>query len=359
MSSRYGGAVSYGYAPDFAKSFTDPNLASQPNLNATPGIFAGSLVTGKIGAIEANSILAQNSTTLPRGATTIPGISLDDMKSFGRKALGRAGAVGLGFEAARQFYEWGNERIQRNQEAIQGAITKFGLDPKSYDDNRAARAYVAAKEMARNGSWGGPITFDPITGAANERVARGVMELEQLAPGTFRSALEVGDPKSVTMLNQVVASALAGETTVERNSTVDPALSTSSKNARKAVEDTVPPEWQRWQAHHLITFKTMRDLPISLQQKIAASGWTMDSAENLIALPADEPTYINPPNRGRLPRHSGAHDNYDNMVQGLMLTSLAPGYQKMSHAEIRAELTKIEQTMALALRNRMFHPRVN
>jgi hypothetical protein len=68
-------------------------------------------------------------------------------------------------------------------------------------------------------------------------------------------------------------------------------------------------------AHHLLPFAIVTGLPAAVQQAMANAGWKMDSAENLIALPANLPTYDSPANTPKVPIHNSAHPRYSNDVR--------------------------------------------
>ena len=143
-----------------------------------------------------------------------------------------------------------------------------------------------------------------------------------------------------------------------RDSAVHPNLSTISTRARALVQ--AQSRFQRWEAHHLIPFAAMAKLPVPSQLAIARSGWKMDSTENLVVLPGDEPTYEAAPNFRSLPYHSGPHDNYNFEVEN-RLSHLAWAAPTLDPRDIRAELGEIEATMFQQLldRRRGFHPRVS
>jgi hypothetical protein len=50
---------------------------------------------------------------------------------------------------------------------------------------------------------------------------------------------------------------------------------------------------------------------VPVQEKIAASGWKMDSPGNIMALPSDKASFNGPPNDRYLPMHRGAHPKYN------------------------------------------------
>lgn len=219
--------------------------------------------------------------------------------------------------------------VQRSAERaqVEDAMHRFGLSGTSSADILAARAYVWARAIA-------PVVFwsVPYSGPINERVARAIMQHERDNPGTLGLATR-GDRSATAAIEAIVKSAIVGTPLTgpivleRRRSTVaDPALSTDSVTARTALGIRTN---QSWIAHHLIPFAVMASLPQAEQQSIAASGWTMDSLENLIALPRNFPTYIGPVNRSVtgqpiLPWHAGAHIQYSAEVLVRLRTSALP-----------------------------------
>ena len=241
---------------------------------------------------------------------------------------------------------------RRERAAVEGAIDKFGLDRDNPGDVKAARAYVWGKNMAPLPGNYGEV---PWSGAQNERVAQSIMRLEQAVPGTLGKAYQ-GDPAARARLDAAVEGGLAGEP-LERTSSVDPALSANSTRAR-AIAAASTGGMQNWQAHHKIPYDAVASLPVPVQEKIAASGWQMDSPGNVMALPADQASFENPPNSRYLPMHRGAHPNYNARVSG-HLAGLAANHYKMSPAEIRVELGRIELKMLDEIRAGNHHNRVH
>jgi hypothetical protein len=147
----------------------------------------------------------------------------------------------------------------------------------------------------------------------------------------------------------------------DRTSSIHRALSASSNRAWRILGALN--NRQNWQAHHLIPFNVVERGSPALQAaflRAAAAGWRMDSAENLIPLPADMVTYGAPPNSGVLPYHSGPHGNYDAIVRR-ELARLESQHASMTDAQIRAELARVEAALRLELvSNRaQLHPRLN
>ena len=146
---------------------------------------------------------------------------------------------------------------------------------------------------------------------------------------------------------------------LERSSTVDPALSTRSDRAREIVEAKGEKLPENWQAHHKVPFGVMAGLPPTLQQKIADSGWKMDSPGNLMALPSDEASFKGPVNRGRLPIHSGSHGRkYDVDVRKEFAT-LEANHETMSPDQIKAEMHRIEEKMLDQITQKRYHRRMH
>lgn len=135
-------------------------------------------------------------------------------------------------------------------------------------------------------------------------------------------------------------------------------LSTNGIFARGLI--AAQARFQPWQAHHLIPFAEIAKLPEAAQLAIGGSGWLMDSIENLVALPGDEPAYEGFPNLGVRPYHRGPHPRYNAEVAE-RLGHLRREAVNMSVPAIRAELSVIEGFMFQRLldRQRGYHPRVS
>lgn len=258
----------------------------------------------------------------------------------------RIGAVVL--TAAMLLAELDNAR-ERAQ--VLGVITRFGLDQSQAADVLAARAYVWTH-------WFGPISFPnlPWSGPVHDRTCEAIMRYERERPGTLGLAVR-GNPAATAAISQIVDGVAAGAVDenlaiLERTSSVAPALSTSSKKARTILGITAT---QSWQAHHLIPFAVMGSQPVPLQLRIVAAGWVMDSAENLIALPANYATFIAPPNLRLLPQHSGSHMVYDADVRA----ALVPVALTTTPVALRAALLAVETQMRGWLIAGRYHPRVH
>ncbi|MEM9628382.1 MAG: AHH domain-containing protein [Pseudomonadota bacterium] len=297
-------------------------------------------------AVQGRNIqLAQATTGVVTDALPTPGAGRPGVGTIPR-GLGPAAAAAMAAELLTAIDD------RRERAAVDGALAnpELGLNPALPEDVLAARAYVWSKNFA-------PINYRdvPWSGTGNEQAARSIMQLEQAVPGTLGSAMQ-GDATSRRMLDEAVAGALAGNTT-ERRSDVDPALSTYSTRAR-AIAAATAGGMQNWQAHHLIPFETMQSLPVPLQMQIAASGWRMDSPGNLMALPGDEASFYGPPNNEALPMHRGSHPVYSARASG-QFAGLIANFDRMSPAEIRAEMARIELTMQGEILAGMHHDRIH
>ena len=202
---------------------------------------------------------------------------------------------------------------------ILDVMSRFGLDQNQAADVLAARAYVTTRTYL----WGVYPNL-PNNGPVLDRTAEAIMRYERQRPFTMTLAGR-GNSAAVAAISQLVAESAAREpdftsSVYQRTSAVDPALSTSSATAR-AILGLVT--GQQWQAHHLIPFAVMAGLPVPFQQAIVAAGWRMDSLENLIALPANFPTFNA---SGRvLPMHNTSHINYDADVAAALGPVVAGG----------------------------------
>ncbi len=249
-----------------------------------------------------------------------------------------------------------HDAAERSQ--VADAMAKFGLDRASAADVLAARAYVWARNYI-------PVNYRywskvPYSGPVNERVAAGVMRYERAHPGTAGMASR-GDAPALTAIDRIVDEAVGAARprnpiVVERTSSVSTALSASSTRARTILSIMGN---QRWQAHHLIPFAVVARLPVQVQQAIATSGWKMDSAENLIALPANLATYVLPPNLTDLPIHSGSHGVlYDNDVR-VALQPLMARAPALAPPALKASMNAVATRFRGALvTDRRYHPRL-
>jgi A nuclease family of the HNH/ENDO VII superfamily with conserved AHH len=254
---------------------------------------------------------------------------------------------------------------------VLAAIARFGLDPNQAADVLAARAYVTTRTylpgVYLNLPWTGPVL---------DRTAEAIMRYERERPGTMMLAGR-GNPAAVAAISQLVAEYTAGVLDAvmiaERTSAVDPALSTSSANARAILGLAVG---QLWQAHHLIPFAVMANLPVPFQQAVVTAGWRMDSAENLIALPANLATYMAPPNSATLPMHNSAHPGYDADVSAALVPVVTAGLPIIpipnapmnprvlqqyaaNPGALRAGLKAVEDLQRTRLFARRYNPRVS
>ncbi len=235
---------------------------------------------------------------------------------------------------------------------VEAAMVKFALDSTQAADVMAAVAYVWARRM-------GPrllptlSRFDPEL----EDTAKAIMAYERAHPGTRDLAIH-GDYAAQQALLTIVDSVKWGDvdTVNERriSKVSDPALSTSASKARALVGQQT---MQVWTAHHLIPFGVMARQPPPFQLAVAASGWLMDSTENLIALPANLATFLSSPNRGVLPYQQGSHPVYDADVT-TMITALSVRRSFPFAAALRIMLASIEQVQRSQILSRIYHDRV-
>jgi hypothetical protein len=238
-----------------------------------------------------------------------------------------------------------NERAQ-----VRDAIRRFGLDGTQAADVLAARAYVWGRYMAPMAYW-----TVPYSGPVNERVAQALMRHERDNPGTLGLATggmaTGGNAAARKSIDTLIAQASAGAIPAApmepayRTSVVDPALSTNSARARALLGIAANLSWR---AHHLLPYAVVAGLPAAVQQAMANAGWRMDSAENLIALPANLPTYIVQFEVEPLPIHNSAHPLYSYDVRRQM-TMLAAVGATLQPAALRAELLRLEVFFRLQL----------
>ncbi len=267
--------------------------------------------------------------------------------SVRRLATGALEIDGIAFTGLALLIELGSGLERRE---VEEALAQFGLDRTQAADVLAARAYVWTLWMA-------PISF-PNLPYGDKRTAEVVMRYEQQHPGTAGQATR-GNQAAIAAIASLISESTAGvldnpdALITERTSTFR-ALSTYSKRARALVANTPLPSWQ---VHHLLPFMVVDRLPTPVRAAIVASGWMMDSAENVMALPSNLAAYHGPPNLTALPQHSTAHSNYDAVVASLLapIASTAVG---MPPADLRKALLGVETTMEGQLFGRRRHPRV-
>ena len=241
----------------------------------------------------------------------------------------------------------------RERAAVDDVIRRYGLDRTSAADMLAARAYVWTSWMAPISHWD-----LPYAGPANARAAEAVMRYEQSHPGTTGMAVTGRDRAAMATVDALIRSAVAGADVAEplqRTSAVDPALSTTSARARAILRLQVG---QQWVAHHLIPYGVMASLPPAVQKAIAASGWVMDSAENLIALPANYQSFISAPNSGVRPYQQGPHPRYDADAMALLAPIIA-GAPTDPAATTRAALLGVEVAMTQRIMAARYHEQMN
>jgi hypothetical protein len=241
----------------------------------------------------------------------------------------------------------------RERAAVLDAVARFNLNRNDAVDVLAARAYVWADRMAPMSFWS-----LPWSGPIHDQVAQTIMQYERDHPGVTGLATR-GNTAALaaigTIVNEITAGVLDDPTVLERTSSVAPALSTNSSRARAALGTVALPQWQ---AHHLIPFAVMASLPVPVQQAIVAAGWVIDSAENLIALPANYAAFIGMPNLTRLPWHNSAHAQYDADVRTALVPVVAGGVS-MTPVVLRAALFTVENIQRTLLVARRYHDRVH
>lgn len=276
------------------------------------------------------------------GAVALPGggsIALPERLPGGKLRIG----AGI-FTAAMLMNEIQNA-AERHQ--VNDAIRRFDLDPGDAVDVLAARAYVWGRNMAPLWYWD-----VPTSGRLNERVAVAIMRHERDNPGTLGLAVR-GQRDAKRAIDAIVKSVVAGATGIaaaqvfKRTSTVDPALSTNSTRARAILKIQ---NRNSFRAHHLIPFAVMAAQPRRFQLAVVAAGWRMDSIENLVALPANFPTYTSPYNRPFRPYHTGPHLIYSGVVTQ-RLSPISSRTPPLAGQALRAALANIEAAMKRYLLN--------
>lgn len=257
--------------------------------------------------------------------------------------------------AVMQTAQGWSERSQ-----LDDAFAKLHLDRNDPRQVLAANAYVWVHHFGPWAVRGVPLAGD--SGGVNERFARALSRYERSHPGTVFLATRRHMP-SLSAIQTVADAARGGFgvteppiTILDRRSAVSPKLSAWGRTARKTVGIQGNGHWQ---AHHVIPFAVVAALPIPVQQAIAASGWTMNSADNVIALPADDPTYRNFPNLTALPEHNTRHDRYSRDVAAA-LAPVAATATTVSPATLLGQLQTLDLRFkyALARNRRDYHQRL-
>jgi hypothetical protein len=302
---------------------------------------AGSDLFG--GSGSARVILAQATTgtmsdvpRLPRPRAGTTGIE---------RVPGGALRIGNAIWTASMLLNELQDRAERAQ--VESALSRFGLNRQVAADVMAARAYVWGRNIAPSVFWD-----IPYSGPVNERFAQMLMRHERDNPGTLGVSVR-GHSGAQRAVRQLVAMAVAGTAPAvaqvfARTSAVDPALSSSSRQARTLLAILA---LQSWQAHHLIPFDEVARLPVDTQRVMVQSGWRLDSLENLIALPTNHPAYYGPPNLQSLPIHNTSHPRYSADVRAVLVPAMA-AFSAASSSQwpaVRAAILAIENQFRLAL----------
>jgi hypothetical protein len=262
--------------------------------------------------------------------------------------------IGAGIFTAAMLLNEISSTNERRQ--VDDAIRRFRLDRNNAVDILAARAYVWGRNIAPFQYWS-----VPFSGPLNERVAIAIMRHERDNPGTLGLASR-GQRDAKAAIDAIVKSVVGGASGIaaaqvfKRTSEIDPALSTDSTKARAILSIQ---NRSSWRAHHLIPFAVMAAQPPRFQRAVVAAGWRMDSIENLVALPANLPTYVGLPNRAVWPYHFGSHPIYSSVVTR-RLSSIAGRARPPTGQPLRTELAAIESLMKDYLvtnRTKDVHPR--
>lgn len=242
---------------------------------------------------------------------------------------------------------------------LEEAIKRFGLDRGNASHVLSAYAYVWGRNIAPLRYWRLP--YAGHRSGANERFAQALGRYERDNPGTvflFERGSRAAKEAIENILDRVLAGAVVNPPlqVFERTSKVAPALSTSSRKARTILGILFN---QSWSAHHLIPFETIATLPESVQRVIVSSGWSMDSAENLMALPTNWAAYIGPPNVRFRPMHIGSHRLY-NATASTLLAPLSRNISAMGAQNVRAHLLTVETYFrnVLIIDRSAWHPKV-
>jgi hypothetical protein len=286
------------------------------------------------------------------GVRTFPSIGSVTVERLASGAL-RVGAIEM--TAASLLTELDR---QRERAEVLSIIARYSLNTSEVVDILAARAYVWADNMLPMSYWS-----LPWSGKVHDQVAETIMYYERDHPGTAGLASR-GNAAALaaidTMVNEITAGVLDDPNILYRTSSVSPALSTSSSRARAILATTT---MQQWQAHHLIPFAVMASMPVPFQQAVVASGWVMDSAENLIPLPANLYTFLSPPNNRLWPMHNSAHPKYDADVRVALVPVLAATFsKKVSSTDflfLRSSLKSVENFQRKNLFDGKYHPKVS
>jgi YD repeat-containing protein len=231
----------------------------------------------------------------------------------------------------------------------QAVMDYYGLDANSSVDKNAADAYVT--------QYGFADKYHPV---GNVYAAEAAMWYVQAHPSSFGSGLSwlgqsAADKAAIGAVEQ---DAVAYGVNERRISAVDPALSTYSLRARGIlIAANQTRGLQNWQAHHLVPFAEVANLPVAVQRNLAASGWRVDSLVNLLAVPGDYNTYVSAPNNRQIPYHSGPHPKYSADVAKL-LTSIGA---TLTPAQTKLAVEGVDSTFRNTLLSNplVYHPRIN
>ena len=255
------------------------------------------------------------STAIPMGSFGGTGITLPRLENWVRLANG---ALELGpgeiITAAALLSAYDRNR---QLEAVNSAIVKFGLDPSQAGDVLAARAYVWSNTAA-------PWNFQgvPQNGPKLEAVSRSIMLLELARPGTLYFATQ-GDRLSTNYLNVAAQEGLSDAAVLEsriRLPNAPVALQSTSAAARSAADLRTN---DKMQAHHLVPVNVI-GANLALATLASEAGWKTDSPQNLIGLPADVETQKEMLALDlKLPIQNSWHPNYDVQTEHRILQEIS------------------------------------
>jgi hypothetical protein len=257
---------------------------------------------------------AATGSTLPQAARSAAGAVPKGPPGVG--PLGPAVAVITAAQILQAAQQQGEAR------ALLAVAQRFNLNPDVTADILAAEAYLW---IHRKGPW--VFLQLPNDRHALDSVGQALMNYERDHPTTLRRS-DQGDQQAIHEVHQTVNDALyelglvRTEIATYRASAVDAKLSADSKRCRALLGI----QTMNWRAHHLIPFAVVASLPPPVQMAFVKAGWVMDRVQNLMALPANFPTYLQM-GRAAGPVHKGPHTIYSRDVLGalspLAATSLA------------------------------------
>jgi hypothetical protein len=342
-----GGAGSPTAPQSNAAALVDRPERSAERPPSTPTL--GSDEHGSANAEAVDAEAADASALVPVStASTVAG-GLGGIGDFslpkGLAALGRTGLVAFAASLLNRF-DAANAHDQINK-----AIARFGLDAGRPADVMAAAAYVWSRYTLP------VIDIDvPFTGPGLDAASEAVMRIVLVNPGSFPAMLQGSGQRSSQSATLIIAAANAGLADYAAESRARPAgvrpeLQTTSASARKAIAAFL--KNGKMQAHHLVPANVWGE-NIGIADLASKDGWEPDDPSNLIALPADVPTW----NLfgGTLPMHNSSHPKYDQDTRNEIVLTRSAFPPNLTPLQAHAILDSVALENRFRILTRVYYP---